>query len=213
MKRKYFVASLVGIALLSVTALSAQAYTFNFTNITNNKSGDVNIGKNQLSLDVTYDGTSVSFKFTNAVGSASSIAQVYFDDQDGILSTMSISSSGDVSFSDGADPKNVPGWSTLDPKFSSIFSAGATKQGGVTKNGVSSSSEWLTLTFNIAQGSSFDDIINALNNGSLRVAVHVQGFDSGGSESFINTPIPAAAWLLGSGLVGLVGVRRWRKRG
>jgi len=26
-------------------------------------------------------------------------------------------------------------------------------------------------------------------------------------------PTPAAAWLLGSGLVGLVGVRRWRRRG
>jgi len=41
----------------------------------------------------------------------------------------------------------------------------------------------------------------------------VQGFDSGGSESFVNNPVPvpAAVWLFGSGLIGLVGVAR-RKR-
>ncbi len=43
--------------------------------------------------------------------------------------------------------------------------------------------------------------------------MHVINFESGGSESFVNNPVPvpAAVWLLGSGLLGLVGVARRRK--
>jgi hypothetical protein len=58
---------------------------------------------------------------------------------------------------------------------------------------------------------------NHLNQaGDLRIGIHVQSFGNGGSESFVNdpglppsiVPIPAAAWLLGSGLIGLAGVAR-----
>jgi len=36
--------------------------------------------------------------------------------------------------------------------------------------------------------------------GSLRIGIHVQGFDGEGSESFVNTPVPGAVLL---GLLGL----------
>ena len=56
----------------------------------------------------------------------------------------------------------------------------------------------------------FNDVINELGDGRLRIGMHVINFDGGGSESFVNNPVPvpAAIWLFGSGLLGLVGIAR-----
>ena len=48
------------------------------------------------------------------------------------------------------------------------------------------------------------DIVNA-NTPSNTYAAGPENFDN---LSFNQVPIPAAAWLLGSGLIGLVGIRR-----
>ena len=60
----------------------------------------------------------------------------------------------------------------------------------------------------------YADVIAELTDGRLRIGLHVQGFGNGGSESFVNNPVPvpAAVWLFGSGLIGLVGVARRKRR-
>lgn len=51
-----------------------------------------------------------------------------------------------------------------------------------------------------------------LNTGSLIAVIDVPAQPplTGGTISLVPTPVPAAAWLLGSGLLGLVGIRRRR---
>lgn len=76
-------------------------------------------------------------------------------------------------------------------------------------------------TYKITSGSgtiSASDFMNYQSvggkNGSWYAAAHVQNTLSGGINSawvgatVTPTPIPAAAWLFGSGLAGLIGMRR-----
>ncbi len=185
--------------------LQANASLYNFFNITNNDAGDAAIGEAQLSVDVTDPGgNQVLFTFLNIGPEASSIADVYFDDNSGqLLSIASIDNSfSGVSFSEGASPGNLPGGNTIG--FISDFSADSDPP--AQPNGVNPGEE-LGVLFNLAGGSSFANVIGGMNSSDLLVGIHVQGFASGGSESFV-TPIPPTVLLLASSLIGLAGIRR-----
>jgi hypothetical protein len=68
----------------------------------------------------------------------------------------------------------------------------------------------LGIVFDLQGGGTFADILAELTNGDLRIGLHVQGFTGGGSESFVNNPIPepTTALLFGLGLAGLAARRR-----
>lgn len=57
---------------------------------------------------------------------------------------------------------------------------------------------------NLANTSTYNDVLDALNNGDLRIGLHVQGFTGGGSESFVNTPYPAP--VPGAALLASIGL-------
>jgi len=65
--------------------------------------------------------------------------------------------------------------------------------------------ESLTIIYDLAGiSSTFADLTGELKNDNLRVGIHVQGFISGGSESFIvETPEPATFGLLALGYLWL----------
>jgi hypothetical protein len=67
------------------------------------------------------------------------------------------------------------------------------------------------LTFTITgEGITAEDFARK-NSDNLFIAAHIQGIPlpGGGTTSgAVSTPIPAAAWLLGSGLIGLAALRR-----
>lgn len=206
-KVSIFSAALLALGLWTAPA---QAATLSFDCITNNLAGDCAIGEAQLTVDVTlHEGVHVLFEFKNSGPSAASITDVYFDDGT-LLSINSIINGAGVDFSEGANPGNLPGGNTLSPAFDADFSADSNAP--VPQNGVNPG-ETLGVLFNLQPGGTFADVIGELADGTLRVGIHVQALDSGGSESFVNqpVPVPAAIWLMVSGLLGLIGIAKRRR--
>ena len=201
--------------LAAVVVTPVQAVTLSFSCITGNVAGDCAIGEAQLSVDVTDAGPGqVLFTFSNSGPDASSIADVYFDDGTLLgLASIDNSDSG-VAFSQGASPPNLPGANNASPPFVTTAGFLADSNPPVQPNGVNPG-EYLGITFDLQASGSFADVLAELANGDLRIGIHVQGYETGGSESFVNNPVPvpAAVWLFGSGLLGLVGIARRKTAG
>jgi len=220
MKRGFIKAGLSAACVAAVlwAATSAQAVQFTFYRLTSN-GGLVN-PEGQLFADVTPNGNLVDFKISNAGPIASSICDIYFDDGTLLdLASINWGSQTGVSFDDPATPGDLPSGNTASPPFVTTqdFSADSNSP-HLEANGVNPG-EWVTITFSLQNVQTFDDTIAALNDGSLRIGLHVQAIGTAGeSDSFLNNgggKFPdggATVGLLGCALtaLGLVG-RRLRK--
>lgn len=215
-KLLWTVAVAVALAAVATPADAGPIYSFDcITNNGSNGAGDCAIGEAQLRVEVIDEGgTQVGFKFTNAVGFASSITDIYFDD--GTLPGIaSITDSGaGVAFDQGASPGNLPGGNTATPSFVTTAGFSADSESPISANGVNGPTEWIEIQFNLQSPGTYATVINELATGDLRIGIHVQGFASGASQSFINNPTPVpepgTLLLLGAGLTGLALRRRRR---
>jgi hypothetical protein len=212
MSRAVHAAILAAFIVLPVSA--TQAASLGSDCITLNVASDCAIGESQLTLDVLdVGGGQVLFRLENSGPEAATVANVYFDDSNGHLDGIAdlIGSVG-VSFRKGGSPKKLPGGNGNPLRFDTDFRAAA--KSSPSKNGVGAS-ERLDILFDLSSGSSFADVVADLASGdmidaALRVGVHVIGYTSEGSESFVATPEPRTAVLVALGLVGL-GVARARR--
>lgn len=214
-------AAAIGAGALLYTAVSAGAVSFGFERITNNSSADA---AGQLSVDVTDDGNGALFDFTviDGLNPGANVTEVYFDDRTPLFTPppIVVAQTG-ASFETGGvnNPVELPGANNASPAFVTTAALVAEADGnnatGLTVG------ETLILKLVYEGGFGFADVLAALGNGDLRVGLHVRSLLDGESDSFVNTPdggggfsvipLPAAGWLLISGLAGMGVLSRRRK--
>jgi hypothetical protein len=197
MRKKKLILStvLVMLAILVVAVPVLAAYaTFGFEGCVDDTTNPTNIatGESQLRMTVSDEGVNADqakFIFWNTGPNASSITDIYFADGT-LLGIASINGGPGVDFDEGARPVELPGRNRCDPVFPtsdevtkyffSFDSNNPTQPNGVNPG------EVLEITFNLINGMTFDHVVAALANGTLRVGLHIQGFANGGSEAFHN---------------------------
>lgn len=177
----------LALAAFLIGPVLASAAPLGFYSITANDPEDAAIGEAQLWVDVTEpEEGQIAFTFQNDGPQPCSIAAVFFDD-DSLLGDATITEGPGVSFSFGSSPPNLPGWDRVDPVFEASEGFSADSDPPVQPDGVNPG-EYLTIAFVLQGGVTFSDVVDALFSGDLRIGIHVQGYVSGGSESFVNTP-------------------------
>lgn len=173
------------VILLSLFCISVEAgHNYSFINITTNNKYEALIGEAYLFVNLSDPdlvNNQITFTFINKCPGDPSITDVYFEDS-GLIGISSIKSSLGVSFSQNADPTNLPGGDNLIWSFTTSAGLSADSDFPEQSNGVNPG-EWLGITFDINSSSNIIGDITARN---LRIGIYVQGFFSGDSESFIN---------------------------
>lgn len=221
MKRSLIAVIVLGFGLYCADAQAGPTYSF--TQIAESGDGaaelaDGLIGESQMFVEILDLAGQVEFVFSNIGPEPSSITDVYFDDGT-LLGIASIDNTlGLVEFSQYATPPELPGGNNLAPPFVTTTGFSADSNPPAQPLGVNPG-ETLGITFDLKAGGVFDDVVGELASGALRIGIHVQGYASGGSESFINdgifdpggeVPAPGALILggIGAGLVSWLRKRR-----
>ena len=216
---KKLISATVVIVLTMFCAAAQANVTYSFQHIAEVGDGPAElangaIGEAQMFVNVSDPGgNQVLFTFTNTGPFASSITDIYFDDANLLAAIASIDDSlPGVSFSNPAVPSNLPGANNLAIPFVTTAGLSVDSDPPPMPNGVNPG-EFLGVTFGLESGRNFGSVIEDLASGNLRIGIHVQGFENGGSEAFVNNgviPAPGAISLVGLGVV-VVGWLRARK--
>lgn len=218
-KMKKLTVLLISLSSLAWSAGSmAASYDYDFTCGDYNNSKRVENcaqGEEYLGLKVEETGSGVSFTLTNSGDLVSNLTRIWFDDDNVLLDI----STADIIESSGVDFKNVvPSSQDVSNLEDFVAEAKVYNKGGAKNNPVSGITsghgldEWLTINFDFTTGNTFDLLVAALETGTFKLGVRVDSFlYNDKSTKFYApsaVPVPAAAWLFGSALLGFIGFSR-----
>lgn len=196
--------------LVSAAAACASAGTVNFSAYTNNSGNTAGIANS-----ATLAADASTFSITIANNSALGFIGSFYIESGAALAGVD-AGSVNIGNGTGVDFKlvngnwNGPGGTSWSSSFLEITKNGA------ASNGIDSG-ESLTLTFDHDGSFSLSNFIDAVNDQSIRFAIHYQAWTAGQSEKLLSTtvavvPLPPAAWA-GLGTLCLMGGFRAARRG
>lgn len=212
MKTMKFTALALALLLLFSPSLYSATVDYSFSKLDPN-TPESNLSE-QLYVSVDdSDPTGALFTFYNVVGIESSITQVVFGDDESIFSGIAYEDS-----SEGVDFTKSNNLNGNEYKFEKTFSESATG----TNNGVNKSTEWISFFGTFSLGMDFDDLLESLLEKEFHIGLHLQSiYPTLESDRYVLTdgvpipggfgnpvPLPAAVWLFGPALLGLIGFRK-----
>ena len=196
----------------------AHAMTYTFDCFTNNNAGNCAGTDSVFSFSVeeaVIGQATFTIKHSDSLLplDTGEITEVYFD---GATTQLGSYISSDPMWNEVTNPSNLPGQNNAMPPFVTDFRLDSDFTGQTPDAPIVAGGE-LDIIFSLLGGTNFIDLIDAINNGDLRLGLHVRTIDLGtgdSSESFVSAvPVPAAVWMFGTGLLAMIGFSRRRLTG
>jgi len=200
-------------ALISATLLissPAGAVAFaSFSCITNNNGGDCSIGATELSGTIVEMGGDAKLTITMTGTDNAVVEQIFIESTlvSGISFVGSVGS-GSVAFGTGAAGGTLPGGTGV--SFNEAYNIGSSNPKPAKGIGWHPTDKFSPQAGEFLLAFTGGDYSAMLAD--LRIGVHVIGFSSEGSESFVSIPVPepGTVSMLATGLLGLAVSRRRR---
>lgn len=207
-------------AAMLVICGSASAVTLRFGGVTNNNDNNTGTGEQQLTLDIfdstggerdLEDVTLVSFLIQNTGESSSTVSRVLFDDftsptsdyrESPVLGGVNqIINGPGVFFVQSEANTPLPGDETWTTDFGFVA---VELDREIDPPGIDPGQS-LLIEFELAAGLTFEDLLDALINGALRIGL-IAEFPDGSFESFAADPSSLVVPLPTGGAMGLAGL-------
>lgn len=206
MRRKYLAVAFLVVIVLGLPAGVLRADVVYPFEVFSNNGSYYNSPDLDLYVEVFEVEGQAGFTFYNESLIDSSIARIYFEGGS-LLGIVDITEGGGTSFSLPATPGNLPGGNSLEAPFVTTDGFSIGSDAPRPHSGVDPG-EWVTITFELINGGSFQSVIDELDTGALRIGIHVIALPDGSSEGAIAVPEPATMFLLGLSALVLLRSRR-----